>query len=251
LTWLRGYYRLSLAALSLGLGGTLIVLTAWIPLEVKGYRPSFWILQATVRVLLFVFNVKVDCQDRESFLRHEGFVFPNHVTYLDILVLISVAPVRFLAKKEVLDWFVVGSIAKAIGCVFVDRGDKKSRAAARAALAKVDLFPPVALFPEGKRGPGESLLPFRYGAFEIVEQSESTLLPCIIVYDRLHIAIWSRGEHAIKAFWRLASHAGPIVARLVSMEVLEPGSRKDPVALSLELHASMSEQHRLLRDVVE
>lgn len=239
--WIRGYYRLSLAGLSLGLGGTLIVLTAWIPFEIRGFRLSFWILLLTVRTLLFVLNVKVDCSERDLFRGHEGFIFPNHVSYLDILVVVSVTPVRFLAKEEVLAWPVVGMIARAIGCVFVNRGDKQSRAAARASLADVALFPPIALFPEGKRGPGDALLPFRYGAFEIATLSKATLLPCIIAYDRLDIAIWRRSEHFFRALWRLASVDGPVAATMTAMNKIGPAPDADPIQLSLDTYASMTE----------
>jgi 1-acyl-sn-glycerol-3-phosphate acyltransferase len=237
--WIRGYYRLCLAALTLGLGGTLIVLTAWIPVEVKGFRLSFWILVQLARSLLFVFNVKVTCPDKDAFRAHHGFVFPNHVSYLDALVLLSVAPVRFVAKDEVRAWLIVGWIARAIGCVFVKRDDKKSRADARAALALVDTFPPVALFPEGKRGPGDALLPFRYGAFEIVVQGNAAYLPCVITYKPLEIAIWRRDEHFVKALWRLSTFAGPVRSKLAPMQPVSPGVDGDPVQISVGARTAM------------
>jgi len=46
------------------------------------------------------------------------------------------APLRFLAKEEVRTMPVIGQIAKSIGCVFVKRENKESRAEARAALAQ-------------------------------------------------------------------------------------------------------------------
>jgi len=237
--WVRGYYRLCLAALTLGLCGTLIVLTAWIPALVKGYRLSFWILVFMARSLLFIFNVKVNCPDRATFRAHSGFVFPNHVSYLDILVLLAVSPVRFVAKDEVRSWLIIGWIAQAIGCVFVKREDKKSRAEARAALAQVETFPPVALFPEGKRGPGDTLLPFRYGAFEIAFQGRAAFLPCLISYEPLEVAIWRRGEHFVRALWRLATFAGPVKSKLSTMQPIVPDVDDDPVQMSVDTRAMM------------
>jgi 1-acyl-sn-glycerol-3-phosphate acyltransferase len=46
---------------------------------------------------------------------------------------------------------VIGQVARSIGCVFVNRDDKQSRTEARTRLAQVETFPPVVLFPEGKR----------------------------------------------------------------------------------------------------
>src|SRR5688572_4458498 len=45
----------------------------------------------------------------------------NHTSWLDIPILASVAPVSFIAKKEVANWPVVGFLAKAQRSVFVDR----------------------------------------------------------------------------------------------------------------------------------
>lgn len=247
MNWIRGYYRLCLCALTLGLGGTLIVLTSWIPVEIKGFRISFWLLLFTVRALVAILNVNVECPVRPRFRAFSGFVFPNHVTYLDILVLIAVTPMRFLAKEEVRSWPVIGWIATAIGCVYVKREDKKSRAEAKAALAKVETFPPIVLFPEGKRGPGDELLPFRYGAFEIVIQGEVSYLPCVIIYDRLDIAIWRRGEHFAKALWRLATFKGPVKAQLLALEAARPNKGDDAAQLSVttrEALAALIEEHR-------
>src|SRR5690606_35003773 len=131
------------------------------------------------------------------------FIFPNHVSYVDVMVIAAITPVRFLAKAEVRRMPLIGQLAKAIGCVFVDRSDKASRQAARQSLARLRHFPAIALYPEGKRGPGDALLPFRYGAFELVTDVGAAFLPCIISYNRLDVAIWHRGESILRALWRL------------------------------------------------
>ncbi len=232
--WIRGYYRICFSGLILGLGGTLVTLTSWVPLEIRGFRISFWILVMTVRSLLGVLNVRTSCPDKPTFRAHHGFIFPNHVSFADALVMVGITPVRFLAKAEIRSWPVIGMIAKAIGCVFVKREDKKSRSEARAALAMVDTFPPIALFPEGKRGPGDELLPFRYGAFEIAIGGQSSILPCAIIYDPLDIIIWRRGESLLSAVWRTACFAGPIKADVVALDAVQTSSESDPVALSIE-----------------
>ena len=238
--WLLGYYRLCLSGLVLGLGGTLLIISSWLPFSVKGYHVSMWLLLAIVRTLLLILNVKVECDDSSKLRHHKGFVFPNHVSYLDVLVLVSIAPLRFLAKQEVRSMPVIGQVASAIGCVFVKRENKKSRAEARTALAQVETFPPIALFPEGKRNPGDHLLPFRYGAFEIVIQGGIPFLSCGIQYDPLDIAIWHRGESIIKAILRLAAYNKPVQARLIPMDVTTPRDGDDPIKMSIAAHEAMT-----------
>jgi 1-acyl-sn-glycerol-3-phosphate acyltransferase len=238
--WLRGYLRLSLAGTFLLFGGILIILSAWLPLTIRGMRLTMWLLKLVVRSLLFALNVKVVCAEPEKLRNFQGFIFPNHVSYVDVLALLSITPVRFLAKAEVRSWPIIGRIGQAIGCVFVKRDDKQSRAEARMALAVVDLFPPVVLFPEGKRGPGGEILPFRYGAFEIVIEGNRPFLPCIILYDHLEAAIWRRGENVLKAIWRLARHPGAVQAQIIPLSPIQPTVADDPVHLSVATHTAIT-----------
>ena len=238
--WLLGYYRLSLCGLLIGFVGTLLIISSWLPIKIKGYPISMWLLIGLVRVVLFIFNVQVDCTDPDRLRQHHGFIFPNHMTYLDVLVLVSIAPLRFLAKNEVRSMPVIGQVAQSIGCVFVNRDDKSSRAEARTKLSKVETFPPVVLFPEGKRNPGDHLLPFRYGAFEIVIRGQTPFLTCVIEYDQPEIAIWHRGESIIKAALRLAAHDKPIRATLKPLSVVTPTPDDDPVQMSLITHEAMT-----------
>lgn len=238
--WLLGYYRLSLCGLTIGFGGTLLIISSWLPVTVKGYHISMWLLLAIVRTLLFILNVHVNCSEPERLRQHDGFIFPNHMTYLDVLALISIAPLRFLAKDEVRRMPIIGQVAQSIGCVFVKREDKSSRAEARAKLSQVETFPPVVLFPEGKRNPGDHLLPFRYGAFEIVIRGQTPFLTCTIEYDQPEIAIWHRGESIIKAVLRLAAHPRQVKAQLTPLEVTTPAVDADPVQMSLVAHEVMT-----------
>ncbi len=238
--WLLGYYRLSLCGLTIGFGGTLLIISSWLPTTIKGYHISMWLLLGIVRTLLLILNVDVDCTEPDRLRQHHGFIFPNHMTYLDVLVLVAIAPLRFLAKDEVRGMPIIGQVAKSIGCVFVKRDDKNSRAEVRTKLSKVETFPPVVLFPEGKRNPGDHLLPFRYGAFEIVIRGQTPFLTCAIEYDQPEIAIWHRGESIVKATLRLAVHNKKIKAQLTPLSVIMPVPDDDPVQMSLAAHETMT-----------
>lgn len=237
--WIRGYLRLSLTGITLAFLCTLIILASFLPVTIGRYRLSFWLLTFAGRALLWILGVRVRCDDPDRLRNHHGFLFPNHVTYLDILALLAITPTRFLAKAQIKSWPVVGLAATAVGCVFVKRSDKQSRAQARQAIARAERYPPITLFPEGKRGPGGKLLPFRYGAFEIAIQEQISYLPCVIVYDRLQIAIWRRGEPVLKAVWRLATRSGPVQVTLAPLTAVLPALDDDPAALSIAAQTQM------------
>jgi len=90
----------------------------------------------------------------------------NHVSWLDIVVLCSVEPVCFLAKREVEAWPVVSAFARLQETVFVDRQRRRTIPAANAAMAQRMLAGrPVLLFPEGTTGDGLALRKFHSSHF--------------------------------------------------------------------------------------
>lgn len=231
-----GISRLLLMVTAVLIGGTNIILFSYVPAKIGPYPLSFWIFHYTVRYILRVLNVDVSSSGTDKLHQTHGFVIANHVSYLDILVLVSIAPVRFVAKDEIRTWPVIGRIARAIGCVFVQRSSKESRQQARMALAAAEWHPPIVIYAEGKRGPGTELLPFRYGAFEIAAAQGQPLLPGAIVYDPLEIALWPRREPILQALWRLATTPQGVQAAVYWQDVVIPGPDSDPVQLSLDTH---------------
>ncbi|MCF8208765.1 MAG: 1-acyl-sn-glycerol-3-phosphate acyltransferase [Rhodoferax sp.] len=55
----------------------------------------------------------------------------HHISFLDILVLNARLPLRFVAKREVSRWPVVGWLSARTGTVFLERGSAR---AARSSL---------------------------------------------------------------------------------------------------------------------
>ncbi|WP_420642578.1 lysophospholipid acyltransferase family protein [Candidatus Leptofilum sp.] len=240
MSFIRGYYRLSLSALILVFFAVLIVLASFLPISIKNVPLSLRLAQAMVRSILWILNVRVICEEKEKVVGFDGFFFPNHVSYLEVLALYGVMPTRFLAKAEVRDWPLVGPIAAAVGCVFVQRGDKQSRQEARQELTQVETFPPITIFPEGKRGPSQELLPFRYGAFEIVTQGSFAFLPIAATFNHLEIAIWHRKENILAALWRLASQPERIEINLQPLAAHHPTPDDDPVKLAEKVHGELT-----------
>lgn len=94
----------------------------------------------------------------------------NHTSYLDIVVLGSLLPAAFVAKKEVRQWPGFGFIAKLGRTVFVDRRPRKSlhqRDEMLARLAKVQES--LVLFPEGTSNDGNRVLAFKSALLSVAE----------------------------------------------------------------------------------
>ncbi|GJM42871.1 MAG: 1-acyl-sn-glycerol-3-phosphate acyltransferase [Ardenticatenaceae bacterium] len=237
---LRGTFRLTMFFTLLLTTTLLVLITAWLPVRIRGARLSAWFLPTICRLLLRLFNVKFTAHEAERITHLDGFIFPNHLSFLDIVLLESIFPVRFLSKAEIANWPFIGWIARAVDTVFVNREDRSSREEARAVLENIHTFPAVALFPEGGiYQPPEELKPFRYGAFEIAQAGGIPFIPAVFTYEPLDIVFW-RDEPLLTAVWRFASRPEPIKARLFLLRTVQPGPDDDPRQLALETHGAMA-----------
>lgn len=107
----------------------------------------------------------------------------NHVSWLDIVVLSAVAPISFVAKREVSTWPFFGSLARLQRTVFVDRDRRhatgNSRDEMQARLKAGDI---LVLFPEGTSGDGRSVLPFKTSFFGAADLPGVLVQPVTLAY---------------------------------------------------------------------
>ena len=53
----------------------------------------------------------------------------NHISWLDILVMLAVQPVRFVSKADVKHWPLIGWLATHAGTLYIERDIAPRRAA--------------------------------------------------------------------------------------------------------------------------
>src|SRR4051812_16066527 len=119
----------------------------------------------------------------------------NHTSWLDIPVLSAVAPVSFVAKKEVGGWPFVSSLARLQRSVFVDRAKRSAVGeAAGEILSRLEQGDTIVLFAEGTSSDGNRVLPFMTSLFAAAkpsggrerEASGAVVQTLSLVYTRLH-----------------------------------------------------------------
>lgn len=107
-----------------------------------------------------------------------SLVVVNHVSWLDIVVLLAVGRSRLVAKTEVRGWPVVGQVARYVGTIFVDRSRPTNLpdavAEVRRALAAGQA---VSFFPEGTTSCGRSVRRFRPAFFQAAVDTGAPLVP--------------------------------------------------------------------------
>jgi len=110
-------------------------------------------------------------------------IVANHVSWLDIFVLLALSPARFVGKAEIRRWPVVGRLSANVGTLFVERERRRhahsiNREAA-SALARGDV---IAIFPEGTTTDGTTLLPFKSSLLQPIVDAEGHVLPVALRY---------------------------------------------------------------------
>ena len=94
-------------------------------------------------------------------------IVSNHVSWLDICVLHSVAPLRFVAKSDVRGWPMVGFLASGVGTIFIQRGNPLDTVRTnRAIVQALSRGEHVAMFPEGTSTDGSEIKPFHPSLFQ-------------------------------------------------------------------------------------
>lgn len=85
----------------------------------------------------------------------------NHSSYLDIPVLGALLSCHFVAKAEVAQWPLFGTLARLQNTLFIDRRMSKVGQGQTALAARLKAGEALVLFPEGTSSDGCRVLPFR------------------------------------------------------------------------------------------
>jgi 1-acyl-sn-glycerol-3-phosphate acyltransferase len=86
----------------------------------------------------------------------------NHLSYVDVMVLASVLPARFVAKAEVKRWPIFGLISRSADTLFVDRGTKRDALRVGREMAEgLRRGDAIVLFPEGTSTHGHRVAAFK------------------------------------------------------------------------------------------
>jgi 1-acyl-sn-glycerol-3-phosphate acyltransferase len=96
----------------------------------------------------------------------------NHVSWADIIVIGSLAPIAYVAKSEVGNWPLVGATARMQRTVFVDRARRQRTGDAVAEIvSRLASGTSMVLFAEGTSSDGNRVLPFRSALVGAVKEA--------------------------------------------------------------------------------
>ncbi len=140
------------------------------------------------KILLLLIRLRVICRGAKNELPEYPFiVVANHISWVDIFVLLSVLPTSFIAKIEIKKWFFLGYLVEMAGTIFIDRNRSKSlsEVAKKIKQKSVEYNKSYAFFPEGKTSSGKTIQKFHSGLFSLFFENKGlTLLPVLIKYKK-------------------------------------------------------------------
>ncbi|HEX9187139.1 MAG TPA: AMP-binding protein, partial [Vicinamibacteria bacterium] len=160
----------------------LVVLPAWLLVAlVPGRRFASSVAHLGARAVLRLVGCRLGAEGLERLPRRGPVVLAsNHASYADVAALLALLPpgFRFVAKREVLSYPVVGTFVRRCGHLTVDRWDAAQSVADADVVARALAHgEEVLFFPEGTFVAATGLRPFRLGAFMAAARAGAPVVP--------------------------------------------------------------------------
>ncbi len=149
-----------------------------------------------------------------------ALIVANHVSWLDIFVINSLHPCRFVAKSDIRAWPLIGWLCEKAGTIFIARGKlREVRKIYQGLVASLHAGEHVAFFPEGTTAAQGALLPFHANLFEAAIEAEVPIQPYAVRYidgqGRFHAAADFIGGMTFVESMMTILRAGGVTAQLI------------------------------------
>lgn len=191
--------------------------------------------QPFIKMGFWLIGIKMKVSGLDLFPRDRAvMIISNHQSLLDILVYVSLIPVKFsfIAKKELMSAPIIGTDIKMQKHITIDRQNGRQ---AMETLGGLNAFlaqgRSILGFAEGTRSSDETVLPFKRGLFSVALEAGVPIVPCYI-----------SGTNKINKKNQLAVTPGTVT--VVFGEPIYPAEAQVGVMSKKQLAASLMDQTR-------
>jgi len=201
---------------------TCAVVFPWAGPAGRERRVKRWSMQ-----LIAICGVRVEIlHDADAKPAPKALIVANHVSWLDMFVINSLHPCRFVAKSDIRDWPLIGWLCAKTGTIFIARGKVRDvRRIFEGLVASIHAGEHVAFFPEGTTAAQGAILPFHANLFEAAIDAEVPVQPYALRYvdaqGRLHAAADFIGDMSFAQSVIAISRARQITAQLILLPAIE------------------------------
>jgi len=183
----------------------LLYLLSFLPEKLTGqwYRNLF---RAWCWIFIRALGVNLKLYQKNNYPLPEHFILiGNHPSAFEDLGMSALFKVRFLAKEQIKDWWILGRISKATGTLYVKRESKESRQEAREQIIEyLKLGENIGLYPEGGCKGRRIFLPFQYGCFDAAIKTGTMIVPVFLYYESQEDFEWRNNESLIHKLWQIS-----------------------------------------------
>ncbi|SFK52397.1 lyso-ornithine lipid acyltransferase [Nitrosomonas aestuarii] len=107
----------------------------------------------------------------------------NHVSWLDICLIMAVSPTQFVAKSEIRNWPVIGFLCRRVGTLFIERAKRSDTMRINQEIGNVlTAGKRVCIFPEGATSDGLRIHHFHASLLQSAVNTHAFLYPVAIRY---------------------------------------------------------------------
>lgn len=134
--------------------------------------------------LLSILEIRLHCYGKMPALETPRVLFAaNHVSWLDICVLMAACPTRFVAKTEISNWPILGLLCRNVGTLFIERTKRSDTLRINQRISEVlEGGERVTVFPEGTTTNGMQLNHFHASLLQSAVTADALIYPIAIGY---------------------------------------------------------------------
>lgn len=238
----RAFLRIVLLLLTAALSSLLCLTIYWIvPRSVWSKIVRIW---AFIIIKISGINLEVVDKTNNNYLLSNYMVIANHMSWLDVMLLDTIYFIGFVAKAELRYWPLLNILIKAGGTIFINRNRKRDIVPTNRKISELlSNGGCIGLFPEGKVNNGKEIFPFKAPLLEAALQSQSKIIPIVLLYFREDGQLAREALYYGHNLWQTVSNtvrAKSLTVKAIILPEVETCNFKSRQALSEHLHHMMS-----------
>ena len=154
------------------------------PFDKNGRKVHFYAAVPWAKLILWSCGINVTAKGHKNIeLQVPRIYMTNHQSYFDIFALLAHLPVdfKFVMKQELMRIPLFGFAMRKAGYIGIERDDpKKAILSMNKAAERIKGGASLVVFPEGTRGIGGELQPFKRGGFTLALKTGCDIVPVAI-----------------------------------------------------------------------
>ena len=142
----------------------------------------FWFVGNWARGCMRILGATIEIEG--SAPRGAFFLVSNHLSYVDVIVLLTQLEGVLLARSDVARWPIFGLLARSTGTLFVDRARRADLPRVIAEVERtLERNMGVVVFPEGTSSEGAEVKRFKPGLFEVAVRTRTPVSCATLSYE--------------------------------------------------------------------